>query len=170
MIVQEAVSGTLGHSSFHLEAIKTLLYVGVEYPLLFEAMVNSLLLDENKKHSERSSRINFFSRCQVWCNQEPRLSRYRCESFVLSLRFDEADLFCGLNNGSIQLWDLNFNIQKREQEFHDKGVKVAKTLKPLVENFIFGCCKNAKWHCCNEWKCICEVAKYSKGLSKASFL
>jgi hypothetical protein len=32
--------------------------------------------------------------------------RLRCDSFILSLRFVEADLFCGLNNGSIQLWDL----------------------------------------------------------------
>lgn len=64
--------------------------------------------------------INF----KVWCNQEPKMCRYRCDSFVLSLRFDDADLFCGLNNGSIQLWDLNFNILKREQESHDKGVKV----------------------------------------------
>ena len=34
------------------------------------------------------------------------MTRLQCDSFILSLRFVESDLFCGLNNGSIQLWDL----------------------------------------------------------------
>ena len=60
---------------------------------------------------------------EVWRYREPKLRRLQCESFVLSLKFVEDELFCGLNNGCLQLWDLEWTSKKREEEIHDKGVK-----------------------------------------------
>ena len=60
---------------------------------------------------------------EVWRYREPKLRRLQCESFVLCLTFDGDSLYCGLNNGSLQLWDLDWAAKKREQEIHDKGVQ-----------------------------------------------
>jgi hypothetical protein len=75
---------------------------------------------------------------QVWQNQRPKLKRLSCDSFVLSIKmYKDSSLFCGLNNGTLQLWDLNRQGGEKkvhEQEVHDKGVKVAKnniTISPL---------------------------------------
>lgn len=58
---------------------------------------------------------------------------------MLSVKSDEERIYCGLNNGcvqvsqnqpskagdklSIKIWDLNTLAKIREQELHDKGVK-----------------------------------------------
>ncbi|TRY62782.1 hypothetical protein TCAL_13031 [Tigriopus californicus] len=60
---------------------------------------------------------------EVWRYREPKNKRLHCDSFVLSVAFQGQSLFCGLNSGVIQLWDLDWNAKKREQEVHEKGVK-----------------------------------------------
>jgi len=62
---------------------------------------------------------------EVWRYREPKLRRLFCDSFVLSLRFSGDSLYCGLNNGCLQLWDLHWAARKREQEIHDKGVNLS---------------------------------------------
>ncbi len=67
---------------------------------------------------------------QVWQNQRPKLKRLSCDSFVLSLKLHrDANLYCGLNNGTLQLWDLGLGSKIKEQEVHDKGVKVLCTIE-----------------------------------------
>ena len=51
------------------------------------------------------------------------MRRLFCDSFVLCLRFEDTNLFCGLNNGSLQLWDTDWTAKRREQQIHAKGVK-----------------------------------------------
>ena len=60
---------------------------------------------------------------EVWRFREPRVRRLFCDSFVLCLRFEDTSLFCGLNNGSLQLWDTDWTAKRREQQIHAKGVK-----------------------------------------------
>jgi len=59
----------------------------------------------------------------TWRYREPKAKRLFCDSFVLSLKADESKIFCGLNNGCVQSWDLSYLAKIREQECHDKGVK-----------------------------------------------
>ena len=64
---------------------------------------------------------------EVWQTQRPKLKRLSCDSFVLSLRVHhDRYLHCGLNNGTLQLWDLQQKLGTKlaEKEVHDKGVKV----------------------------------------------
>ena len=56
-------------------------------------------------------------------NTRVQAKRLFCDSFVLSIKCDDDKIFCGLNNGSIQAWDLATLGKTREQECHDKGVK-----------------------------------------------
>ena len=49
--------------------------------------------------------------------------RLFCDSFVLSVKSDEERIYCGLNNGCVQVWNLEYLAKTREQECHDKGVK-----------------------------------------------
>ena len=60
---------------------------------------------------------------EVWRFREPRVQRLFCDSFVLCLRFEDTNLYCGLNNGSLQLWDTDWTAKRREQQIHAKGVK-----------------------------------------------
>ena len=60
---------------------------------------------------------------EVWRFREPRTRRLFCDSFVLCLRFEDTALFCGLNNGALQLWDTDWTAKRREQQIHAKGVK-----------------------------------------------
>ena len=40
---------------------------------------------------------------EVWQQQRPKLKRLSCDSFVLSIKVhQEKQLYCGLNNGSLQ--------------------------------------------------------------------
>ncbi|XP_023319808.1 F-box/WD repeat-containing protein 11 [Eurytemora carolleeae] len=59
----------------------------------------------------------------IWRFREPKAKRLFCDSFVLSVRSDDSIIFCGLNNGCIQAWDISYLGKIREQECHDKGVK-----------------------------------------------
>jgi len=59
----------------------------------------------------------------MWRCREPKAKRLFCDSFVLSIKADDDKIFCGLNNGCIQAWDLAYLGKIREQECHDKGVK-----------------------------------------------
>jgi len=59
----------------------------------------------------------------MWRCREPKAKRLFCDSFVLSIKCDDDKIFCGLNNGCIQAWDLATLGKTREQECHDKGVK-----------------------------------------------
>jgi len=59
----------------------------------------------------------------VWRSREPKAKRLFCDSFVLSLKSDEDTLFCGLNSGCVQAWDMTYLGKTKEQECHDKGVK-----------------------------------------------
>lgn len=59
----------------------------------------------------------------VWRFREPKAKRLFCDSFVLSVRSDDTVIFCGLNNGCVQAWDISYLGRIREQECHDKGVK-----------------------------------------------
>ena len=65
--------------------------------------------------------------------------RLFCDSFVLSVKADDEKIFCGLNNGCVQVkkqnklnqnqtnfikvWNFEWLAKVREQECHDKGVK-----------------------------------------------
>ena len=74
---------------------------------------------------------------EVWQNQRPKIRRLSCDSFVLSLKvYQDRYLYCGLNNGSLQLWDLTYGtsgVSKiQEKEVHDKGVKVRKMILLLL--------------------------------------
>ena len=67
---------------------------------------------------------------QVWQSQRPKLKRLSCDSFVLSLKMHRGNhLYCGLNNGTLQHWDLGIGSKTKEQEVHDKGVKVLCTVE-----------------------------------------
>jgi len=59
----------------------------------------------------------------MWRFREPKVKRLFCDSFVLSVRCDDEVIFCGLNNGCVQAWDVSYLGKIREQECHDKGVK-----------------------------------------------
>jgi len=59
----------------------------------------------------------------MWRSREPKAKRLFCDSFVLSLKADDSRIFCGLNNGCVQAWDLSYLGRIREQECHDKGIK-----------------------------------------------
>ena len=62
---------------------------------------------------------------EVWHNQRPKLKRLSCDSFVLSIKVQGEYLYCGLNNGTLQLWDLHRSALLYEKEdIHDKGIKV----------------------------------------------
>ena len=67
--------------------------------------------------------MKIFELREVWRFREPKSKRLFCDSFVLSLKFSGDSLYCGLNNGTVQLWDLDWMAKKREQEMHEKGVK-----------------------------------------------
>jgi len=43
----------------------------------------------------------------MWRHREPKTKRLFCDSFVLSVKSDEERIYCGLNNGCVQIWDLN---------------------------------------------------------------
>merc|ERR1719273_2377180 len=63
---------------------------------------------------------------EVWQTQNPMSNRFSCDSFVLSLRvYLDQYLYCGLNNGTLQIWDLNKNYGTKltEKKIHNKGVK-----------------------------------------------
>ena len=70
---------------------------------------------------------------QVWQAQRPKLKRLSCDSFVLAIKVHhEKYLYCGLNNGSLQLWDLDLSISNgidmklhEMEEIHEKGIKVS---------------------------------------------
>ena len=65
---------------------------------------------------------------EVWQTQRPKLKRLSCDSFVLSLKVHhDRYAYCGLNNGTLQLWDLNQKLGTKliEKEVHEKGVKVS---------------------------------------------
>ena len=64
--------------------------------------------------------------------------RLFCDSFVLSVKADDERIYCGLNNGCVQVkyfiihqylisfvkvWNFEWLAKVREQECHDKGVK-----------------------------------------------
>jgi len=68
---------------------------------------------------------------EVWQSQRPKVKRLSCDSFVLSIKVhQDRHLYCGLNNGSLQLWDLqSASVGQRLHEHpdaHDKGVKVLR--------------------------------------------
>ena len=68
---------------------------------------------------------------EVWQSQRPKVKRLSCDSFVLSIKVhQDRHLYCGLNNGSLQLWDLqSASVGQRlheHPEAHDKGVKVLR--------------------------------------------
>ena len=65
----------------------------------------------------------------MWQTQRPKLKRLSCDSFVLSIKVHhDRHLYCGLNNGTLQLWDLQQKMGEKltDMEVHDKGVKVGK--------------------------------------------
>ena len=67
---------------------------------------------------------------EVWQTQRPKLKRLSCDSFVLSIKVHhDRHLYCGLNNGTLQLWDLQQKMGEKltDKEVHDKGVKVGKS-------------------------------------------
>ena len=82
----------------------------------------------------KSKNLDIFSVHQlkeVWQTQQPKVKRLSCDSFVLSIKVhQDRHLYCGLNNGSLQLWDLqSANVGQRIHEHpdvHDKGVKVLR--------------------------------------------
>ena len=39
----------------------------------------------------------------VWRHREPKTKRRFCDSFVLSVKSDEERIYCGLNNGCVQV-------------------------------------------------------------------
>ena len=46
---------------------------------------------------------------EVWQQQRPKLKRLSCDSFVLSIKVhQEKQLYCGLNNGSLQASPCSF--------------------------------------------------------------
>ncbi len=51
------------------------------------------------------------------------------------MKFDGDSLYCGLNNGSLQLWDLDWAAKKREQEVHEKGVQLVTMIAKRVAAF-----------------------------------
>ena len=54
---------------------------------------------------------------EVWQQQRPKLKRLSCDSFVLSIKVhQEKQLYCGLNNGSLQASPCSF-IQILSQFF-----------------------------------------------------
>ena len=68
-----------------------------------------------------------------WRQNQPKHFRVNCDSFVLSVVITKSPktfkpfLYCGLNNGDLQLWtvsDNNLYSKIREMEVHRKGVKV----------------------------------------------
>lgn len=71
---------------------------------------------------------------EVWQSQRPKLKRLSCDSFVLSIKVhQEKYLYCGLNNGSLQLWDLDRSVAgtsndklREEEDMHEKGIKVRR--------------------------------------------
>lgn len=87
---------------------------------------------------------------EVWRCREPKLRRLFCDSFVLSLRFVEDHLYCGLNNGSLQLWDLNWAAKQREQEIHLKGVKCIDVSRRFIATGSYDCTakilERDSWH------------------------
>ena len=67
---------------------------------------------------------------EVWQRQRPKLKRLSCDSFVLSIKVhQDRYLYCGLNNGGLQLWDLGFGRSgekiHQKDDIHDKGIKVS---------------------------------------------
>ena len=56
---------------------------------------------------------------EVWQQQRPKLKRLSCDSFVLSIKVhQEKQLYCGLNNGSLQASPCSF-IQILSRFFPD---------------------------------------------------
>ena len=77
---------------------------------------------------------------EVWRFREPKLRRIHCDSFVLCLKFDgNDDLYCGLNNGSLQLWDLKYSTKRKEEEIHDKGVKCIDVTAAFIVTGSYDC-------------------------------
>ena len=71
---------------------------------------------------------------EVWQSQRPKLKRLSCDSFVLSIKVhNDKHLYCGLNNGTLQLWDLNQSVAgsgdklHEMEDSHEKGIKVQLT-------------------------------------------
>jgi len=90
---------------------------------------------------------------EVWQNQRPKLKRLSCDSFVLSIKVhQEKHLYCGLNNGSLQLWDLNnrsvsgVNDKVYEKEdLHDKGIKSLDASDNYIVTGSYDCTAKIWW-------------------------
>jgi len=93
----------------------------------------------------------------MWRTREPKAKRLFCDSFVLSLKTDDDRIFCGLNNGSVQAWDLNYLGKLREQECHEKGVKCidvnSKVLLTGSYDTTFKVWRKDDWTCVKTFPC-----------------
>lgn len=93
----------------------------------------------------------------MWRHREPKTKRLFCDSFVLSVKADDEKIYCGLNNGCVQVWDLEYLAKTREQECHDKGVKCIDLNKNVIltgsYDATFKVWKKSDWSCVKTFPC-----------------
>ena len=82
---------------------------------------------QQQQHQQQQSTSFCFL---IKLNKPLQARRLFCDSFVLSLRADEETVFCGLNNGCVQ-------VQTRQG--------TSSHFQPIYQPYIS---KNIEWHCC----------------------
>ena len=112
-------------------------------PLLSNDLTQHLKIIRTEESTEQTN-LYFGNICRNlhtlrnrWREHRPKHYRVDCDSFVLSVCIQNSPkslkpfLYCGLNNGDLQLWALSDDkvfAKVREQEVHSKGVKVCTHL------------------------------------------
>lgn len=93
----------------------------------------------------------------MWRHREPKTKRLFCDSFVLSVKADDERIYCGLNNGCVQVWELEYLAKVREQECHDKGVKCIDANNKVIltgsYDATFKVWQKSDWTCLKTFPC-----------------
>lgn len=93
----------------------------------------------------------------MWRHREPKTKRLFCDSFVLSVKADDEKIYCGLNNGCVQVWNFEWLAKVREQECHDKGVKCIDINNNVVltgsYDATFKVWRKSDWTCVKTFPC-----------------
>ena len=76
----------------------------------------------------------------------------------MSLRFEDNHLFCGLNNGTVQIWDIESNKKLREFTAHLKGVKCIDVAQAVLATGSYDC--TAKIWRRNTWELLRTITMH----------